>query len=74
MITFGLQLPVQSQSTVFVQAWEPAAGVTELVQAARSCEAAGFDYVALGHLHRPQVVGRSRVKATSAATASPDQS
>jgi probable F420-dependent oxidoreductase len=42
-----MQLPVQSQSTIFVQPWEPAAGAAELVQVARACEAAGFDYVAV---------------------------
>lgn len=46
-VAFGMQLPVQSQSTVFVQAWEPAAGAAELVQVARACEAAGFAYVAV---------------------------
>ena len=46
-VAFGLQLPVQSQSTVFVQAWEHAAGAAELVQTAQACEAAGFDYVAV---------------------------
>ena len=47
MVAFGMQLPIQSQSTIFVQPWEPAAGAKELVQVARSCEAAGFDYVAV---------------------------
>jgi len=42
-----MQLPIQSQSTLFVQPWEPAAGVAELVQVTHACEAAGFDYVAV---------------------------
>jgi probable F420-dependent oxidoreductase len=46
-IAFGLQLPVQSQSTIFVQPWERDAGPSELVQVAQACEAAGFDYVAV---------------------------
>lgn len=46
-IAFGLQLPVQSQSTIYAQPWERGAGVDELVQVARACEAAGFDYVAV---------------------------
>jgi probable F420-dependent oxidoreductase len=46
-VAFGMQLPVQSQSTIFVQAWEPAAGAAELVQVAQACEAAGFAYVAV---------------------------
>lgn len=44
---YGLQLPVQSQSTIYVQPWERGAGAAELVQVARACEAAGFDYVAV---------------------------
>ncbi len=47
MVAFGMQLPIQSQSTIYVQPWEPDAGVAELVQVARACEAAGFDYVAV---------------------------
>ena len=46
-IAFGLQLPIQSQSTIYVQPWEHDAGPAELVQVARACEAAGFDYVAV---------------------------
>src|SRR5450759_507489 len=30
---FGMQLPVQSQSTIYVQPWEPAAGPDELAGA-----------------------------------------
>ena len=47
MVTFGMQLPIQSQSTIYVQPWEPEAGVAELVQVAQACEAAGFEYVAV---------------------------
>lgn len=46
-VAFGLQLPVQSQSTIYAQPWERAAGPAELVQVAQACEAAGFDYVAV---------------------------
>lgn len=46
-VVFGMQLPIQSQSTIFAQPWERAAGAAELVQVARACEAAGFDYVAV---------------------------
>ncbi len=42
---FGMQLPVQSQSTIYVQPWERAAGPDELATVARACEAAGFFYV-----------------------------
>lgn len=47
MVAFGMQLPVQSQSTLFVQPWEATAGVAELVQVTQACDAAGFDYVAV---------------------------
>ncbi len=46
-VAFGLQLPVQSQSTIYVQDWEPSAGAAEMVQVAQACEAAGFAYVAV---------------------------
>lgn len=46
-VAFGMQLPVQSQSTIYVQAWEPSAGVDEIAAVALACEAAGFDYVAV---------------------------
>ncbi len=42
---FGVQLPVQSQSTLYVQPWEASAGPDELAAVARSCEAAGFFYI-----------------------------
>lgn len=42
---FGMQLPVQSQSTLYVQPWEAAAGPDELAAVAQACEAAGFFYV-----------------------------
>jgi probable F420-dependent oxidoreductase len=38
---------VQSQSTYYVEAWEPAAGREELAAVARAADAAGFDYVAV---------------------------
>lgn len=47
MVAFGLQLPIQSQSTIYAQPWEDGAGAAELVQVAQACEAAGFDYVAV---------------------------
>jgi len=46
-VKFGLQLPVQAQSTYFVEPWEDAAGPAELDAVARACDAAGFDYVAV---------------------------
>ncbi|MGH9274044.1 MAG: TIGR03619 family F420-dependent LLM class oxidoreductase [Acidimicrobiales bacterium] len=46
-VAFGMQLPVQSQSTLFVQAWEPGAGAAEMVRVTQACETAGFAYVAV---------------------------
>ncbi len=46
-VAFGLQLPIQSQSTIYAQPWERGAGPDELVRVAQACEAAGFDYVAV---------------------------
>jgi probable F420-dependent oxidoreductase len=60
MVAFGMQLPVQSQSTLFAQPWEAAAGVTEIVQVAQACEAAGFAYVAVcDHVAVPARVAES---------------
>ena len=42
---YGMQLPVQSQSTIYVQPWEAEAGPDELAAVALACEAAGFFYV-----------------------------
>ncbi len=42
---FGMQLPVQSQSTIYVQPWETTAGPDELAEVALACEKAGFFYV-----------------------------
>jgi len=46
-IAFGLQLPVQSQSSLYVRPWERDAGPDEVVAVAQACDAAGFDYVAV---------------------------
>jgi probable F420-dependent oxidoreductase len=42
---YGMQLPVQSQSTIYVQPWELSAGPDELAAVALACEAADFFYV-----------------------------
>ena len=46
-LAFGMQLPIQAQSTVFVEEWEKTAGARELAAVARACDAAGFAYVAV---------------------------
>ncbi|MFK0109896.1 LLM class F420-dependent oxidoreductase [Streptomyces sp. NPDC091217] len=42
-----MQLPVQSQSTIFAEPWEAAAGPADLVAIARAAEHAGFAYLAV---------------------------
>jgi probable F420-dependent oxidoreductase len=46
-LRFGMQLPVQAQSTYFVEDWEKEAGAPELGAVARTCDETGFDYVAV---------------------------
>jgi probable F420-dependent oxidoreductase len=46
-IAFGIQLPIQAQSTLFAETWEARAGVDELGSVARVAEHAGFAYVAV---------------------------
>ena len=46
-IRYGMQLPVQAQSTYFVEDWEKAAGADELAAVATACDESGFDYVAV---------------------------
>jgi probable F420-dependent oxidoreductase len=44
---WGMQLPVQAQSTYFVEDWENDAGADELGAVAKTCDEVGFDYVAV---------------------------
>jgi probable F420-dependent oxidoreductase len=46
-VQVGIQLPVQSQSTYYVEPWERTAGRDELAAVARAADDAGFDYVAV---------------------------
>src|SRR5438067_5216838 len=46
-VSFGIQLPIQAQSTIFVEEWEKTAGADELAAIARACDRAGFLYVAV---------------------------
>jgi probable F420-dependent oxidoreductase len=45
-LAYGIQLPVQSQSTLYAEAWEDGAGPEDLVAVARAVDGAGFDYLA----------------------------
>ncbi|ADP83089.1 TIGR03619 family F420-dependent LLM class oxidoreductase [Pseudofrankia inefficax] len=54
-LAFGLQLPVQAQSTLFAEPWERAAGPAELAAVAVAADEAGFDYVGVcDHVAIPQ--------------------
>lgn len=46
-LVYGLQLPIQSQSTRYAEAWEGGAGATELAAIAEACDQSGFFYVAV---------------------------
>lgn len=46
-LAYGMQLPIQSQSTIYAEAWEAEAGPAELARVAQACDAAGFFYVAV---------------------------
>ncbi len=45
-LRYGMQLPVQSQSTLYAEAWEAEAGPDDLLEIARAADRAGFDYLA----------------------------
>jgi probable F420-dependent oxidoreductase len=61
-VGFGIQLPVQAQSTIFAEAWEASAGAGELVAVTQAAERAGFGYVAVcDHIAIP----RERAEAMS---------
>ena len=45
-LAYGIQLPVQSQSTIYAEAWEADAGPGDLVEIARAADRSGFAYVA----------------------------
>lgn len=44
-VVYGMQLPVQSQSRLYVAEWETRSGPEELARVARAAEEAGFFYV-----------------------------
>src|SRR2546423_13679578 len=41
----GLQLPIQSQSTLYAEPWEADAGAAELAEIARAADRLGYFYV-----------------------------
>jgi probable F420-dependent oxidoreductase len=46
-VVWGLQLPIQSQSTLYAEAWEADAGTAELVAVSQAADRAGAFYVAV---------------------------
>jgi probable F420-dependent oxidoreductase len=44
-VVFGIQLPVQSQSTIYVEPWETEAGPPEIARAAVAADRSGFFFV-----------------------------
>jgi len=46
-LVYGMQLPIQAQSTMFASPWEREAGPTELTRIAQACDQNGFFYVAV---------------------------
>jgi probable F420-dependent oxidoreductase len=46
-VVFGIQLPVQSQSTIYVEDWELKSGPDEIARVALQAEESGFFYVAV---------------------------
>jgi probable F420-dependent oxidoreductase len=46
MTAYGIQLPVQSLSTLFAEPWEASATPADLLAVARAADRLGFDYIA----------------------------
>ncbi|MFG2940206.1 LLM class F420-dependent oxidoreductase [Streptomyces sp. NPDC048282] len=46
-LAYGIQLPVQSRSTIYAEGWEDGAGAADLVEIARAVDRAGFAYLAV---------------------------
>ena len=44
-VVYGMQLPIQSQSTLYVADWEKESGPEELARIARVADEAGFFYL-----------------------------
>ncbi|MFI0981260.1 LLM class F420-dependent oxidoreductase [Streptomyces sp. NPDC021093] len=45
-LSYGMQLPVQSQSVIYAEEWEAGAGPEELAEVARVADRSGFAYIA----------------------------
>ncbi|MEY3681370.1 MAG: hypothetical protein RL547_1983 [Actinomycetota bacterium] len=52
---YGIQLPIQAQSSYFVADWEKTAGPAELARLARTCDDNGYSYVGVcDHVSLPE--------------------
>ncbi|MCB5179688.1 LLM class F420-dependent oxidoreductase [Streptomyces antimicrobicus] len=45
-LVYGMQLPIQSQSTLYAEPWEASATVADLAEVARAADRSGFGYLA----------------------------
>lgn len=45
-LVYGMQLPIQSQSVIYAEAWEAGATVDDLAEIARTADRSGFAYIA----------------------------
>ncbi|MFI9584611.1 LLM class F420-dependent oxidoreductase [Streptomyces sp. NPDC052236] len=45
-LSYGMQLPIQSQSTIYAEPWEAGAGADDLAEIARTADRTGFAYLA----------------------------
>lgn len=45
-LSYGMQLPIQSQSAIYAESWEAAATPADLAEIARTADRAGFGYLA----------------------------
>ncbi|HVC71627.1 MAG TPA: TIGR03619 family F420-dependent LLM class oxidoreductase [Acidimicrobiales bacterium] len=46
-VVYGIQLPIQSQSTMYCEDWEPSSGPAELARIAKQADESGFFYIAV---------------------------
>jgi probable F420-dependent oxidoreductase len=59
-VVFGIQLPIQSQSTIYCEDWETSSGPAEMARIARQADESGFFYVAVcDHTFIPQRLAKA---------------
>ncbi len=46
-VVYGIQLPIQSQSTIYCEDWEPSSGPAELARIAKQADDSGYFYIAV---------------------------